>query len=360
MFSLQALLLDHVIPSIFDAAVTFVLVLVLLKIFAVKNLATRFAFLFIPLLKPFIVLVENKAWVPHFPSHFFQFGLRMPDPLGLIKAPEFYTTSIASGFPSFTYNRSVFAIVAIVAIIAILLVLVGRWVQLFLFLNSFKKEERLSKSDYPHIYEILDKLVSKYKVKRPELVLTKKYQFVPFSIGCKSPIIVLSKNLIDTFPKEQLEIMLAHELAHIRRNDNLTGWIALILRDIMFFNPLIYSIYRKIEEEKEGICDNIALEKTGASAKVVANTLLDVAIFRKKIEATQKPRYPSLAKGFLYNKSALERRVNSIISHKPGNNRFRILNLALCPLKVFAFILLLLVQPYVALIYKGKLLLFLH
>lgn len=359
---LQPLLLDKIIPSILQAATTLVIILVILKLFRVKNPATRFIFLFLPLVKALIDFIEGGSWHPHvdFQKHFW-LSARFDDPLGVFKAP------IPKDFDlpgTFTIKYSIIVLGFWLAVISIIIVLVARWVQLFLFLNSFKKEERLSRSGYPQIYATLDRLVGKFKVRQPELVITKKYQFVPFSVGYRVPIIVLTKDLIDNFSKEQLEIMLAHELAHIRRYDNFTSWASLILRDLLFFNPMSYPIYRMIEEEKEKACDRIALEKTGISAKAIANTLLDVAIFRKRVESAQKVTYPALSKGFLhrflYRKSALERRVNSITKQEPGGASF----LPLCCFKgalvAFAIIAILLIHPIVAIIAYGRLVLILR
>ena len=360
---LQSLLLDKIIPSILQAAVTLLIVLATLKIFRIKNPATRFIFLFLPLVKALIDFIEGGSWHPHLDlKKYFWLSARLDDPLGVFKAPS---TSKHLDLPgTFTIKYSIIELGVRIAVISIILVLATRWVQLFLFLNSFKKEDRLSKDEYPQIYAILDRLVGKFKVKRPELVLTKKYQFVPFSIGYKSPIIVLSKDLIDNFPKEQLEIMLAHELAHIRRYDNLTSWASLILRDLLFFNPMSYPVYRMIEEEKEKASDRIALEKTGLSAKAIANTLLDVAIFRKKVESAQKVTYPALSKGFmhrfLYRKSALERRVNSITKQKPSGRSFLPLRWLKGTLLVFAIMAILIIHPIIGIIAYDRLVLILH
>jgi len=336
-------LLNYVLSVVFDAAVTFVIVLAILAIFRVKSPATRLAFLFLPLIKPFVVIMDSISSASDLQDKIFGVGIRMPDPLDTISSPW-------AEYSSFTYNSSTFGIAVTVIIFAIAVVIVGRWVQLFLFLNSFKKEERLSKSEYPQVYETLDRLVEKFDVKRPELVLSKNFLFVPFSVGSITPIIILSAELLQNFTQEQLEIMLAHELAHIERRDNFTGWASLICRDIMFYNPLAYKVYGKIEEEKELVCDRIAHEKTGISTKAIANTLLDIALFRKNIDGIQKPMFPELVKGFLYKKSTLERRINSIMDYRPRKS-----HKVLIPVKVLAVAFLLLIQPYIYFGFGGHL-----
>ncbi|MBE0447228.1 MAG: M56 family metallopeptidase [Actinobacteria bacterium] len=327
---------NYILPSIFDAVVIFLLVLMIFKIFRIKDPATRFAFLFLPLLKPFIVLLDNTSTVAQGQNSSGPesgLGIRMPDPLGFITAPS---TEIGT----LIYDHSTLVVATLTALIIIFALLATRWIQLFLFLNKFKKEEPLSKSEHPQLYDIINGLVAKFKVKHPKLMLTKNFHFVPFSIGRRVPIIVLSEDLINTFPKEQLEIMLAHELAHIRREDNLTGWVALILRDIMFFNPLAHLVYRMLGEEKEKACDRVALEKTGISPKVMANTLLDVAFFYKKARPPQKLLRPVLAKGLLHNRSTLEQRIKSIAEPITGGKPSKVRT----SLKASLFIFLLYIQ----------------
>ncbi|MHB8841053.1 MAG: M56 family metallopeptidase [Candidatus Aquicultor sp.] len=339
----ESLLLNHIIPSIFDAAASLLLVLLIFKVFKVKNPATRFMFLFLPLLKAFIVFIDSSSTKIHAQAtQPVWISIRMPDPFDIIK------TSIDS-FGTATYDHSIFVLTTALAICVILLLLVLRWLQLFLFFNKFKKAEQVSEIEYPQLYTMLTNLSKSFDIKSPDLVFSNNYQFVPFSIGYKRPIIVLSRDLVHSFPNEQLEIMLAHELAHIKRRDNLTGWIALILRDLMFYNPLIRLSHRTLEEEKEKTCDRIALESTNATPKIIANTLLDIAIFHKKSGLQKRRLHPATTESFLYKESALERRVKFITEpigkNKPSKVR--------TSLKVLLFLLLLYIQPGLTIVYHG-------
>lgn len=333
---LQSLLFNHIIPSIFNAAATLLLVLAIFKIFRIKNPATRFMFLFLPLLKPFIVLLDNASTAVHINTDKpMQIGLRMPDPLGLVVSPWQEAFNLA-------YDNSVVATVVFLAMIVIFALLARRWTQLFLFLSSFKDDTEVDRATYPQLYEVLDRLVSEFGVKYPKLVFTRNTHIVPFSVGYKMPIIVLSEDLANSFPAQQLEIMLAHELAHIQRKDSLLSWIAIILRDFLFFNPLVHPAYRKLEEEKEKTCDTIAAEKTGASPKDVAETLIDVAIFYKTRPAQPKALHPAFSKGFLFRESTLKLRVDALTGPESRQTPLKRRTL----LEIFAFVILLYVQPF--------------
>ncbi|MEW5706170.1 MAG: M56 family metallopeptidase [Actinomycetota bacterium] len=307
----QSLLANHVIPSIFDAAATLLLVILIFRVFKIKNPATRFMALLLPLIKPFIIFLDSSSTMAeqadlmntlHMP---FLIALRLPDPLNFL-------TPAREEIASFTYEGSMVIIATAILIITIIAVLIRRWIQLYRFLSSFKREEPLSKVDYPQLYKILDRLVAKYNINHPKIVDTNETNIAPFSIGRKKPVIVLSKQLINSLSERQLEIILAHELAHIKRNDTLFAWIMVILRDILFFNPPTHSAFIMAEEEKEKACDRLALEKTGFSPHDLASTLIDVAIIHQN-RTLQKQPCPSVIRGFVFNKSTIERRVGSIL-----------------------------------------------
>jgi len=336
----ESLLLNHILPSIFDAAASLLFVLLIFKVFRVKNPATRFMFLFLPLFKAFIVFIDSTSTTAHVPKNkFLMIGFRMPDPFGFFTLPrnELYTM---------TYDHSALVIATEAVVAIILILLAARWVQLFLFFEGFRKAEQVDETEYPQLYASLRNLTGKLSSSPPKLVFSNIYQFVPFSVGYRAPIIVLSRDLVDSFPEEQLEIMLAHELAHIKRKDSFTGWLALILRDVMFFNPLIRLSYRTLEEEKEKVCDRIALEKTGVSPKVIANTLIDVALFHKDAGPNRKRPLPTTVESFAYRHSALEKRIEFITSPMPPSVYPSAIRTSL---KTFLFVLLIYIQPVIGL-----------
>jgi beta-lactamase regulating signal transducer with metallopeptidase domain len=307
--------LAHVGPSLYDSIAIFVLLVLAFKVFRVKHPATRYAFLLLVLLKPFLILLDGTAEVRHKSGDPFQFGMRMPDPFGLIRSPlkEIGTAS---------YDFSFAAIIILAITGVIFLLMMARWLQLFLFFNRLKSMQPLSKESHPEVYGILDELVEKFRVCTPRIVLIDDGSFVPFSVGSRAPVIALSQDLLDKFPQEQLRIMLAHELAHVKRRDGAYGWLTIILRDLMFLNPMVHLAYRMLEEEKEKACDLMVLEKTTASAKEIANTLLDVVLFYKNRESSQGGAQLLLARGFIMRKRTLEKRIEYIISAtKPAKPR---------------------------------------
>jgi len=97
---------------------------------------------------------------------------------------------------------------------------------------------------------------------------------VPMAIGYLKPVILLPLGALNGVPAEQMEAILAHELAHIRRRDYLMNMIQSILEVIFFYHPVIWWLSGNIRIERENICDDIAITITGNTmefAKALTN-----------------------------------------------------------------------------------------
>lgn len=77
-------------------------------------------------------------------------------------------------------------------------------------------------------------------------------------VGMVHPGITLSPLVLDLLDEEELEGVLAHEMAHLIRGDNRTNWGLLILRMLMLFNPVALFVSRRIAQMKEEACDDLA------------------------------------------------------------------------------------------------------
>lgn len=85
---------------------------------------------------------------------------------------------------------------------------------------------------------------------------------VPVTIGALKPVILLPLGLLANLPPEQLETILMHELAHIRRKDYFVNLLQNITETIFFFNPALLWLSALIRDEREACCDDIVLAYT--------------------------------------------------------------------------------------------------
>ncbi len=87
--------------------------------------------------------------------------------------------------------------------------------------------------------------------------------FALFSNTGFNPRIYVSSGSIKSFSTEHLQAALAHEMGHIQRSRKPTLILAYIFRMLMFYNPVAMIEFRKMAQEEEEICDDIAVALTG-------------------------------------------------------------------------------------------------
>lgn len=86
---------------------------------------------------------------------------------------------------------------------------------------------------------------------------------VPSAVGVFKPVILFPVGLLTQLPPEQVETVLLHELAHIRRRDYLVNLLQRFAESIFFFNPSILWISSRLRQEREACCDDIVVAHTG-------------------------------------------------------------------------------------------------
>lgn len=97
----------------------------------------------------------------------------------------------------------------------------------------------------------------------------------PVALGIWQPTVVMPKGLSQKLTDDEFESVLMHELAHIRRRDNLVGILQMALCCLLWFHPLVWLVKRKLLEERERACDEAVVEREN-KPKVYASGLLKV------------------------------------------------------------------------------------
>ena len=85
----------------------------------------------------------------------------------------------------------------------------------------------------------------------------------PTVIGWMRPAILLPLGCMSGFSQTQIEALLAHELAHIRRHDFLANLLQSIVETLFFYHPAVWWVSSQMRREREHCCDDIAVEITG-------------------------------------------------------------------------------------------------
>lgn len=97
---------------------------------------------------------------------------------------------------------------------------------------------------------------------------------MPMVIGYLKPVILVPAGTLAQMPYDQIEMVLLHELAHIRRADYLVNIFQSLVEILLFFNPFVWWITAVIRHERENCCDDLALgmnQQPGSLAKALVN-----------------------------------------------------------------------------------------
>ncbi len=102
--------------------------------------------------------------------------------------------------------------------------------------------------------------------RKPEVFILDDEEFVMFSSTGKKPAVYLSGRLVEALTLDELRAALAHEIGHIGRSRRPLMVLVFLLRVLMFYNPIILMEFRRIVQEEEKICDDVAATLTGNRA----------------------------------------------------------------------------------------------
>lgn len=114
----------------------------------------------------------------------------------------------------------------------------------------------------PHWLAQVRELSHRYGIRRPVRLIASLKATVPFAVGLIRPLIVFPAQLLTGLPPAQVEALLAHELAHLRRHDFAINLIQLLIETLFFYHPAIWWINRVIRQEREFCCDDFVVAQS--------------------------------------------------------------------------------------------------
>ncbi len=154
----------------------------------------------------------------------------------------------------------------------VLLTWYARWKQLS------KMLERAVRSESTREIDILRRIENATKARTRTRLLVSSELMEPGVLGIFHPALLWPAQLSDRLEDTHLEAILAHEVAHVHRRDNLVALIHMIVETIFWFHPFVWWIERKMVEERERACDEAVLQ-SGGRAEIYADSLLKVSRF---------------------------------------------------------------------------------
>jgi beta-lactamase regulating signal transducer with metallopeptidase domain len=109
----------------------------------------------------------------------------------------------------------------------------------------------------------------------PIRVLEHRGRLEPGVFGIFKPVLLVPQGIADRLSPAQLEAVLAHELCHVRRRDNLTAAIHMFVEVTFWFHPLLWWIRLRLIDEQERACDEEVLRR-GGDPQVYAESILKI------------------------------------------------------------------------------------
>ena len=101
------------------------------------------------------------------------------------------------------------------------------------------------------------------------LLLTSRVS-APCTFGFKTHYLLLPASLVTQLASDELELILAHELAHIKRYDYLINLLQRLIEALLFFHPVVWWLSNRIRLERELCCDEMAIEVCGNTRKYIS------------------------------------------------------------------------------------------
>lgn len=127
---------------------------------------------------------------------------------------------------------------------------------------------------------MLASLLRRFGLVRMVRVLVTSEIDTPTLIGWIKPVILIPTAVALGFPRQQIELILAHELGHLRRYDHLVNLAQAVIETLLFYHPAVHWISREVRNDREVCCDRLVLRRTKGEPREYAATLASLEELR--------------------------------------------------------------------------------
>jgi hypothetical protein len=164
----------------------------------------------------------------------------------------------------------------------------------------------------PEVEASLTRLAVALRVSRPVRLLESALVEVPTCIGWLRPLILLPASTLAGLSMQQLELLLAHELAHVRRRDYLVNLLQAAAETLLFYHPAVWWVSHRMRVEREHCCDDLAVAACG-----------DALGYARALATLEERRSPAPALAMAADGASLVARVRRLagLSHEARSAR---------------------------------------
>ncbi|HEU4664285.1 MAG TPA: M56 family metallopeptidase [Dokdonella sp.] len=143
-------------------------------------------------------------------------------------------------------------------------------------LHQWRRFSRIARQwaeSSPELDAMLAALTRRFGFMRRVRVLVSERIDTPMLLGWIRPVVLLPTAVALGFPRQQVELILAHELGHLRRYDHLVNLAQTVLETLLFYHPVVHWISREVRNERELCCDALVLRLVRGEPREYARTL---------------------------------------------------------------------------------------
>ena len=165
-------------------------------------------------------------------------------------------TGLAGAAPQYALPFSWWQVGASIWLIGVLCAISVALLQASRLRKRVRKEHRLASSS---VLDLLEECKQRMRVSARIDVLAAPHVDGPALLGFLWPRLLLPHALLDSASRDELRYIFLHELAHLKRRDILTGWLAYVLMAVHWFNPVLWWARRRHVADRELACDACVL-----------------------------------------------------------------------------------------------------
>ena len=159
------------------------------------------------------------------------------------------------------------ALVWLIGVVGLSLRTAGGWLWI--------QRMRRSGTPLPQLMEMIGGVVGRLRLSRTAGVFESAFVEGPTVVGWLKPAVLLPASAITGLSVEQLRVIVAHELAHVRRHDYLINLFQSLAETLLFYHPIVWWLSRRIRVERERCADDLAVAACG-DPELYAGALADL------------------------------------------------------------------------------------
>jgi len=154
----------------------------------------------------------------------------------------------------------------------------------------------------------LHRLCGRVQLSKPVVLLESCLVEVPVVMGFLRPVILMPMGLLAGLSTDQLESILIHELAHIRRRDYVVNLLQTLVEGLLFYHPAVWWVSGQVRAERENCCDDVVVNLKG-----------DARGYAAALATLERNRWPAHEPALAATGGSLMKRIHRLLQEPEGH-----------------------------------------